>query len=150
MWVSVRRTPLPDDKPGLHIGFMAESSEEKVAKNGEWRERIAEQERSGISVKGFCKERGIAEHQFYYWRKRLRNQQQPMRFALVDRGAPRQEPGTGRSLELVLANGERLRIGTGVDTKTLRTVLELSGHDPPAGQRAGVSVPDRLRHAQEL
>jgi hypothetical protein len=28
-------------------------------------------------------------------------------------------------LELALANGDRLRIGAGVDAKTLRTVLEL-------------------------
>jgi transposase-like protein len=104
---------------------MAESvSEEKVAKNDKWRERIAEQERCGISVKGFCKERGLAEHQFYYWRKRLRDQQQPMRFALVDRGAGRPEPATRAELELILASGARLRIGTGVDAATLRTVLE--------------------------
>jgi hypothetical protein len=30
-----------------------------------------------------------------------------------------------RALELVLATGERLRIGAGVDTATLRTVLDL-------------------------
>jgi transposase-like protein len=90
----------------------------------EWRDRIAEQERCGMSVKGFCKERGLAEHQFYYWRKRLRNPQQPVRFALVDRGVPRPEPATQAELELVLVSGERLRIGTGVDAATLRTVLE--------------------------
>ena len=103
---------------------MAESSEESVAKNGEWRERIAQQEQSGMSVKGFCKERGIAERQFYYWRKRLRNQQQPMRFALIDREAPRQEPGCLAELELVLLSGERLRIGAGVNAATLRMVVE--------------------------
>lgn len=103
---------------------MAESSEERVAKNGEWRERIAQQEQSGMSVKGFCKERSIAEHQFYYWRKRLRNQQQPMRFALIDRAAPRQEPGAQAELELVLLSGERLRIGAGVNAATLRMVVE--------------------------
>ncbi len=45
------------------------------------------------------------------------------RFALVERSARRQctaEP----VLELVLATGERLRIGTGVDTATLRIVLD--------------------------
>jgi hypothetical protein len=60
---------------------------------------------------------------FYYWRKRLREQQQPMRFALVERGPTRQEPAGEASLELVLASGERLRIGAGVDAITLRTVL---------------------------
>ena len=105
---------------------MAESvtDEKVIVKNDLWRDRIAEQERSGMSVRRFCKERGIAEHLFFYWRKRLRKQQEPMRFALVERGAARQAPVTEPGLELVLANGERLRIGTGVDAATLRTVLE--------------------------
>jgi hypothetical protein len=47
-----------------------------------------------------------------------------MRFALVERGAARPVPTTETALELVVATGERLRIGTGVDATTLRTVLE--------------------------
>jgi transposase-like protein len=105
---------------------MAETvtDEKGIARNDQWRERFAEQERSGMSVRRFCKERGIAEHLFFYWRKRLRDQQQPVRFALVDNEAARQVPATEAALELVLATGERLRIGTGVDATTLRTVLE--------------------------
>ena len=94
-------------------------------KADQWRERIAEQERSGLSVKEFCKERGLAECSFYAWRKRLRRQQEPVRFALVDRQAPApQESAREARLELVLASGARLRIGAGVDNTTLRTVLE--------------------------
>ena len=52
------------------------------------------------------------------------DRQQPVRFALVERGATRQEPAAEAALELVLATGERLRIGAGVDAATLRTVLE--------------------------
>lgn len=100
------------------------TDEKAISKNDQWREQIAEHERSGMSVRRFCKERGIAEHLFFYWRKRLRKQPQPVRFALVERGAARQEAATEPGLELVLANGERLRIGTGVDATTLRTVLE--------------------------
>jgi transposase-like protein len=100
------------------------SSRTLAAKNDQWRERFAEQERSGISVRRFCKERGIAEHLFFYWRKRLRSQPQAVRFALVERGKVRQEMAAESSLELVCATGERLRIGAGVDATTLRTVLE--------------------------
>jgi hypothetical protein len=95
--------------------------ERAAAKNDEWRERISEQERSGLSVRQFCKERELAEHSFYAWRKRLRKQE-PVRFALVERGPAPQEP---TALELVLASGERLRIGAGVDSTTLRTVLDV-------------------------
>jgi hypothetical protein len=98
--------------------------EEKTASNkDQWLERIGEQERRGVSVRQYFQTRGIREHLFYYWRKRLREQQQPMRFALVERGPARQEPSSEASLELVLASGERLRIGAGVDALTLRMVL---------------------------
>ena len=49
-----------------------------------------------------------------------------MRFALVDRRPARpQQRAAEAALELVLANGERLRIGTGADGATLRIVLEV-------------------------
>ena len=87
-----------------------------------WRERVAEQECSGIPVQQFCKERGITEQSFYVWRKRLRKQE-PARFALVETEPARQHgPKTG--LELVLVTGERLRIGVDVDPSLLRRVLE--------------------------
>jgi hypothetical protein len=96
-----------------------------TSKQDEWRERIAEQERSGESVKQFCKERSLAECSFYSWRKRLRQQEGPVRFALVERQRTKlQEPAQEAQLELVLVTGARLRIGSGVDDATLRTVLE--------------------------
>jgi hypothetical protein len=91
-------------------------------KADEWAERIAAQARSGVSVKQFCKEQGLTECSFYAWRKRLQ-EKGPVRFALVERRAQRQERTVEAGLELVLATGERLRIGTGVDTATLRAVL---------------------------
>ena len=98
--------------------------EEKTSTRADnWRERIAEHERSGSSVKQFCRERGLAECSFYAWRKRLRDNG-PVRFALVERQAARQEPAMDARVELVLPHGERLRIGSGVDGATLRTVLE--------------------------
>jgi len=88
-----------------------------------WLERIAEQERSGLTVGRFCKEQGLTEQSFYLWRKRL-GEQQPMRFALVETGSARRQPATEAGLELVLATGERLRIGNGVDEATFRLVLD--------------------------
>ena len=93
-------------------------------KADEWAERIAAQQRSGISVKQFCKEHGLTEYSFYSWRKRLQ-ERGPVRFALVERRARRQERTAESVLEVVLATGERLRIGPGVDSMTLRTVLDV-------------------------
>jgi hypothetical protein len=46
-----------------------------------------------------------------------------MRFASVDREAARRAPAPEANVERVLATGERLRIGAGVNATTLRTVL---------------------------
>jgi hypothetical protein len=93
-------------------------------KADQWAERIAAQQRSGVSVKQFCTEQGLTEYSFYAWRKRLQ-QTGPVRFALVDRSPRRQERAAEAALELVLAAGERLRISAGVDAATLRTVLDV-------------------------
>jgi hypothetical protein len=89
----------------------------------QWAERIAEQVRSGLSVKQFCKEGRLSEYSFYTWRKRLR-QKEPVRFVLVDRGAVQRESAGEVGLELVLTTGERLRIGKQVDVAMLRMVVE--------------------------
>jgi hypothetical protein len=110
----------------LHSVFMDDTViETKPAnpKSEEWVERIAAQQCSGMSVKQFCKERGLTECSFYAWRKRLQ-ERGPVRFALVERSGRRQDPVTDGALELVLASGARLRIGAGVDAATLRTVLD--------------------------
>ena len=94
------------------------------SKADEWAERIDAQQRSGISVKQFCKEQGLTEYSFYAWRKRLQGAG-PVRFALVERKARQQERTAEAVLELVLTTGERLRIGAGMDSATLRTVLDI-------------------------
>jgi transposase-like protein len=105
---------------------MAETDVENVARGlaEQWRERIAEQGQSGLSVRQFCKERGLTQWSFYRWRKRLR-ESGPMRFALVDRGAPRPESAVDADVELVFASGERLRFRSGIEGARLRTVLEV-------------------------
>jgi hypothetical protein len=49
-------------------------------KADKWAERMAAQQRSGVSVKQFCKEQGLTEYSFYAWRKRFQ-ESGPVRFA---------------------------------------------------------------------
>ena len=81
-----------------------------------WSKLIAEQDSSGQTIRAFCKERGIGEHSLYYWRKRLL-QNEAVQFALLKTVA------SATPLELILPNGEQLRIPNGVDAATLRLVL---------------------------
>ena len=86
-----------------------------------WSKLIAEQQTSGQPVRLFCRERGITEPSFYYWRKRLR-ESGTVRFALLQTKAATADATP--AMELVLSTGERLRIVNGVDAATVRLVLD--------------------------
>ena len=88
-------------------------------REGFWSALVAKQEQSGKSVRAFCRESGAKEHSFYMWRQKLRRQA-PVRFALVERTGSGMPEST---IEVVFANGDKLKIGRGADAATLRTVL---------------------------
>jgi hypothetical protein len=81
-----------------------------------WRQLITEQEKSGKSVRAFCRERELGEYSFYTWRQRLRKEE-PVTFALVDTA----RSAEATTIELILTSGDRLRIPG--DAATLRLVL---------------------------
>ena len=87
-----------------------------------WSKLIAEQEASGQKARPFCRERGNPEYSFYKWRRRLR-QADTVEFALL-KTAPPTVAIADSAMELVLGNGERLRIANGVDAATFRLVLD--------------------------
>ena len=103
-----------------------------------WRNLIAEAARSGTSIREFCRQRGVTESQFYTWRARLNGKAQvaarrralsaakAATFALVSDPPGKLDAG----IELVLADGRRVRICRGVDEATLRTVLAAVGSSP--------------------
>jgi hypothetical protein len=75
-----------------HCGVMSDTlidAKPANPKAGEWAERIAAQQRSGMSVKQFCKEQRLTEYSFYAWRKRLQ-EGGPVRFRRV--GQRRERP----------------------------------------------------------
>ena len=97
-----------------------------------WRQRIAQQESSGQTIRAFCRDHKLSEYSFYFWRRQLGAAvaDKPVRFALVETAKPQPLP----QIELVLNGGERLHIPA--DAATLRLVLSVleSKHcDAPAG-----------------
>jgi hypothetical protein len=102
---------------------LSKSSSGYSDRHEHWKAVIAEQRQSGQTVRGFCQRRGVAEHSFYQWRKRLGAERAPVRFALVETG--KEAARESAAVELVLRSGHRLRIGAGVDGATLRTVLDI-------------------------
>jgi transposase-like protein len=92
---------------------------EQVERRSIWRQRIAEQEKSGASIRAYCKQHGLAEHLFYGWRKRLRAKA-AVKFALVETPQPSRD---SVMIEVLLSRGERPRIPS--DEGTLRMVLSV-------------------------
>jgi hypothetical protein len=89
-----------------------------------WRQRIAQQESSGQTVRAFCRAQQLTEHSFYLWRRQLGAlASKPVSFALVETNKPSQAP-----VELILTSGETLRIPA--DAATLRLVLSVLQNKP--------------------
>ena len=96
--------------------------EARTTSEKKWTELIRQQQQSGLSVSVFCRDRGFSDQAFYYWRKRL-SVREPVQFALVAAGtATTTDPAP---IELLLASGDRLRIASGTDATTLRTVVNI-------------------------
>ena len=94
-----------------------EAGRKKVKK---WAELVRQQQQSGLSVTSFCRQHGFSDQTFYNWRKRLAGSE-PVRFALV--AADATVTAEQLPIELFLVSGDRLRIASGTDAETLRTVL---------------------------
>lgn len=93
------------------------------------------QQESGLTVKEFCSNEGIAAATFYYWKKKLsKNNSSKQGFIplVVKNNHPLSDkhspfiPQTGETdalLELVYPNGTRLRIKQDLDLTQLRSLI---------------------------
>ena len=91
-----------------------------LAKQQRWRELLAEQAASSLTVRAFCRERQLGEAAFYAWRKTIRARDGQVTQALAQPGPPfvpvtltaeppRHEP-VAAPFVLELAGGRCLRI----------------------------------------
>jgi hypothetical protein len=96
----------------------------------QWREIIAEQPASGLSIAAFCRGRRVPEASFYAWRRKLRAEVAPDRATFAEvKIAP--EPATVSSgIELRLSHGRCVLVRAGSDRRTL---LELLATLEPGG-----------------
>jgi hypothetical protein len=78
-------------------------------------------------VRAFCRERGVGEHSFYVWRRKLRNGKPVRRekrpgflpVRVVSRGAPRD------GIEIEFPTGHVVRAGTDVEADALARAFAL-------------------------
>jgi len=104
---------------------MNERREQALAK---WRVLVAEQEQSGQSVAAFCQNRELAQSQFTYWKRRLREAAKApfVEVQLAQLGVePRVQARAlgSTSIEVRLRNGRSLMVAASFDARHLRALL---------------------------
>ena len=99
-------------------------------KEQHWRQLLERWQRSGLSVRAFCRRHRLAKPTLYAWRRTLREGDRPtngsqgpgaVTFLPVHVQNDHTDPPP--FLELVLGGGRQLRIPRGFDPAALRTLL---------------------------
>ena len=122
---------------------MAERGKRDGGKERFWRRTFRQMRRSGLSVRAFCAEHGLAEASFYAWRRIIAwRDREGSRVpdghsdAAVD-DAPVFVPlrvidvSTQVAFEVVLERGRVVRVLRGFDADTLRQLLAVLEEDRP-------------------
>lgn len=90
-----------------------------------WRHRLAEHKRSELTVREFCRTRGIAESSFHFWRQEIarRDRQSPAFVPVAVLTTP--VASSDEPIELRLAGGHELRLRAGCDRRLLADLIGL-------------------------
>src|SRR2546422_6929619 len=91
-----------------------------------WRQRIAEQESSGQSIRAYCGERGLKEPAFYGWRQRLRKQNTPVCFARSEEHTSELQSRLHLVCRLLLEKKKNTNLMPHISTRLNNFHLELS------------------------
>jgi hypothetical protein len=97
-----------------------------LGKERQWRRWIDLQQSGGLSVRVFCSRRGLAEHNFYQWRKLLAERDHEARStSAASMFVPVEVAGVlaESRIEIVLAGGQRVNVPSGFDVPTLAQVV---------------------------
>jgi transposase-like protein len=89
-------------------------------KNSNWKDAIADWQRSGLSQSEFCRQGNLNKNTFGYWLRRARKEG-VLEGTFVKVGGA----SSATAIELRLSNGAELRIPSGFSPSSLRALLEV-------------------------
>lgn len=105
-------------------------------REGFWRGHVSAWERSGESVRGYCRTRGLSEGGFHFWKRKLKGHEElgvlrgsvpalasakpPAQAAFAE---VRVTAAHEASIEIVLSGTRRVHVHPGVDEETLARVI---------------------------
>jgi hypothetical protein len=104
---------------------MAKAERNGSSREPYWRRMIDQWRRSGRSIAAFCRDEGLNQGTFYWWRWQLKRRDQPKPAFLPVRVIADKPAMPGGGIEVVLADGRCLRVGAGFDPHTLMQVAGL-------------------------
>ena len=106
---------------------MGEVAARDLRKETAWRRRLRQQGQSGQAVRAWCRNHRVTETAFYWWRKELARRDAEGRAAAFVPMHVSEEPAPGGAgqIEIVLADGRRVRLSGAVDRQALSAVLDV-------------------------
>jgi len=103
-----------------------------------FKQLFQEYKESGLNIKDFCANQGLAPSTFYYWRNKLEetSQHQPSSFVplVFDSNQPVTErrpikrshaPGNNAPIEFVFPNGTKMVLRDNIDMELLKAIVHL-------------------------
>ena len=97
-----------------------------VKKEKFWREKMAEYEKSGLTVRELCARDDLREVQFYYWRRELKDRGTKQDAGFVELVRPVGENG-GAGVRIRIDGGLSIVLECGFDVATLKSALAAVG-----------------------
>ena len=106
---------------------MSKVATRDLQKESAWRRRLRQQSKSGQSVRAWCRKHRVTETAFYWWRRELaRRDVENSAASFVPVHVTEPPAGDGdASIEIVLADGRRVRISGAVNGQMLAAVLDV-------------------------
>lgn len=93
-------------------------------KEAKWRKVVAGQPGSGLSIRAYCRGRGVKEAAFYWWRAELaRRDASTPQATFVPVRVVAEEAARGGQVEIVLPGERRVRVIGRVDRQMLSDVV---------------------------
>lgn len=95
-----------------------------------WRGHVKAQQRSGESIRGYCRGHGLSDALFHYWKRELKRRDEAGCRSTAEAGAPRFAEvklwaGPAAPIEIALGEALRVQVHAGFDEETLARVLSV-------------------------
>lgn len=105
---------------------MARAKQRDLRKEARWRKHLQRQLRSGMTAREFCRQHGLAESAFYFWRSEIERRDRQVRVEPAFVPVVVEALATESVIEVKLASsGHLVRVRADFDAETLKQLLAL-------------------------